>query len=157
MKTLLKLAVCSLLVGCCMGPVSLYAQDDEMDSGNVLSNEEIFSGMEDEPVVESGEIVKVYADENTYMELDAAYVDSSTILDAKINISKNAAVVIPGITYYKTVTVTKSIASFSSTIVYSEYNDHAQAWYKGTLALQSMVRKGSVYVATYSGFLLPQN
>ena len=160
MKPLLKVIVCSLLLGCCMVPVSLHAQNHGIDTGDMLSNEEYFSKMEDEPVVETGEIVRIYASDNknAYMELDSVYVDDITILNVITTpIPRNGAGVIPGIMLYKTVTVTKSLANFDSTLVYREYNDRAQAWYNGTLNLQSMVKKGNVYVASYSGFLILQN
>ncbi|WP_375178559.1 hypothetical protein [Enterococcus rotai] len=58
------------------------------------------------------------------------------------------------LSYFKTVTQSNNINSFSSTIYYSEYSNYHKHWYRGTLTLRSIKRVNGRYVATYSGPLV---
>ena len=57
--------------------------------------------------------------------------------------------------YNKTIVVTyNSYSSVPSTYPYSEYNNEYGAWFSGTLYLQSVVKYGSQWKATFYGTLV---
>ncbi|WP_086350350.1 hypothetical protein [Candidatus Enterococcus clewellii] len=103
-------------------------------------------------VKETGEMVRIEIDENSFIELDSAYKDV-TVISSNDDPTNN----LRSVTYGKTITLTSSVPSFNSTAYYSEYNNTFKRWYAGTLQFRSSKYQGGKYVATYGGILIMQN